>query len=74
MGTYMCDRLQRTGAGPRGKNDLCQLLMFCSKAKDIRNRAFTHRKEAMDEIREMDEYAFRKDPERYKGPYKPLPM
>ena len=35
---------------------------------------FTHRKEAMDEIREMDEYAFRKDPERYKGPYKPLPI
>ena len=38
-----------------------------SKAKDIRDRAFTHLKEAMDEIRETGKYAFRKDPERYKG-------
>lgn len=38
-----------------------------SKAKDIRDRAFTHLKEAMDEIRDTGKYAFRKDPERYKG-------
>ncbi|SHJ09499.1 hypothetical protein [Aquimarina spongiae] len=38
-----------------------------SKAKNIRDRAFTHLKEAMDEIRDTGKYAFRKDPERYKG-------
>ncbi len=38
-----------------------------SKAKDIRDRAFTHLKEAMDEIKDTGKYAFRKDPERYKG-------
>ncbi|WP_271784733.1 hypothetical protein [Aquimarina algiphila] len=38
-----------------------------SKAKDIRDRAFTHLKEAVDEIRDTGKYVFRKDPERYKG-------
>ena len=38
-----------------------------SKAKDLRDRAFTHLKEAIDEIRDTGKYAFRKDPERYKG-------
>ncbi len=38
-----------------------------SKAKEIRDRAFTHLKEAMDEIKDTGKYAFRKDPERYKG-------
>ncbi len=38
-----------------------------SKAKEIRDRAFTHLKEAIDEIRDTGKYAFRKDPERYKG-------
>ncbi|WP_109437140.1 hypothetical protein [Aquimarina sp. AU119] len=38
-----------------------------SKAKDVRDRAFTHLKEALDEIRDTGKYAFRKDPERYKG-------
>jgi hypothetical protein len=34
-----------------------------SKAKEIRDRAYTHLKEAMDELRETDKYAFRKGPE-----------
>ncbi|WP_074405805.1 hypothetical protein [Aquimarina megaterium] len=38
-----------------------------SKAKEIRDRAYTHLKEAIDELRETGKYAFRKDPERYKG-------
>ncbi|GAA4271194.1 hypothetical protein GCM10022258_04870 [Aquimarina gracilis] len=38
-----------------------------SKAKEIRDRAFTHLKEAMDEIRDTDKYTFRKDPKCYKG-------
>ncbi|WP_108807864.1 hypothetical protein [Aquimarina spinulae] len=38
-----------------------------SKAKEIRDRAFTHLKEAVDEVRDTGKYAFRKDPERYKG-------
>ncbi len=38
-----------------------------TKAKNMRDRAFTHLKEAMDEIRDTGKYVFRKDPERYKG-------
>ncbi|WP_128755287.1 hypothetical protein [Aquimarina sediminis] len=38
-----------------------------SKAKNIRDRAYTHLKEAIDEVRDTGKYAFRKDPERYKG-------
>ncbi|WP_438422224.1 hypothetical protein [Aquimarina macrocephali] len=38
-----------------------------SKAKESRDRAFTHLKEAVDEVRDTGKYAFRKDPERYKG-------
>ncbi|WP_378184160.1 hypothetical protein [Aquimarina sp. SS2-1] len=38
-----------------------------TKAKDMRDRAFTHLKEAMDEIRATGKYVFRKDTERYKG-------
>ncbi|WP_025665358.1 hypothetical protein [Aquimarina megaterium] len=38
-----------------------------SKAKEIRDRAYTHLKEAIDELRATGKYAFRKDPERYKG-------
>ncbi len=38
-----------------------------SKAKDIRDRAYIHLKEAMDEVRDTGKYAFRKDPERFKG-------
>lgn len=38
-----------------------------SKAKDIRDRAYTHLKEAVDEVRNTGKYVFRKDPERYKG-------
>ncbi len=38
-----------------------------SKAKEIRDRAYTHLKEAMDEVRDTGKYAFRKDPERFKG-------
>ncbi|MBP2833496.1 hypothetical protein J8281_14975 [Aquimarina sp. U1-2] len=38
-----------------------------SQAKDIRDRALTHLNEAIDEIRDTGKYAFRKDPERYKG-------
>ncbi len=38
-----------------------------SKAKEMRDRAFTHLKEAINEIRDTGKYAFRKDPERYKG-------
>ncbi len=38
-----------------------------SKAKEVRDRAFTHLKEAIDEIRDTGKYAFRKDPERFKG-------
>ncbi|MEW7277471.1 hypothetical protein ABW636_02615 [Aquimarina sp. 2201CG1-2-11] len=38
-----------------------------SKAKEMRDRAYTHLKEAMNEIRETGKYAFRKNPERYKG-------
>ncbi|WP_109438597.1 hypothetical protein [Aquimarina sp. AU119] len=37
------------------------------KAKDLRDRAFTHLKEAIDEIRDTGKYAFRKDPERCIG-------
>lgn len=38
-----------------------------SKAKEIRDRAYTHLKEAIDDLRDTGKYAFRKDPERYKG-------
>ena len=38
-----------------------------SKAKEMRDRAFTHLKEAMDEIRDTGKYVFRKNPERFKG-------
>ncbi len=38
-----------------------------SKAKDLRDRAFTHLKEALDEIRDTGKYVFRKDLERYIG-------
>ncbi|WP_106794491.1 hypothetical protein [Aquimarina sp. Aq78] len=38
-----------------------------SKAKEIRDRAYTYLKEAIDEVRDTGKYAFRKDPERYKG-------
>lgn len=38
-----------------------------SKAKETRDRAYTHLKEAMDEVMNTGKYAFRKDPERYKG-------
>ncbi len=38
-----------------------------SKAKEVRDRAFTHLKEAIDELRDTGKYAFRKNPERFKG-------
>ncbi len=38
-----------------------------SKAKAMRDRAYTYLKEAIDEVRDTGKYAFRKDPERYKG-------
>ncbi|WP_299248206.1 hypothetical protein [uncultured Aquimarina sp.] len=38
-----------------------------AKAKIMRDRAFTHLKEAMDEIRATGKYVFRKDAERYRG-------
>ncbi|WP_271782244.1 hypothetical protein [Aquimarina algiphila] len=38
-----------------------------SKAKELRDRAYIHLKEAIDEIRDTGKYAFRKNPERYKG-------
>ena len=38
-----------------------------SKAKEMRDRAFTHLKEVMDEIKDTGKYVFRKNPERYKG-------
>lgn len=38
-----------------------------SKAKDMRDRAYIHLKEAMNEIRDTGKYAFRKNPERFKG-------
>lgn len=38
-----------------------------TKAKDMRDRAYTHLKEAIDEIRDTGKYVFRKNPERYKG-------
>jgi len=38
-----------------------------SKAKEIRDRAYTHLKEAVDEVRDTGKYAFRKNPERFKG-------
>jgi hypothetical protein len=38
-----------------------------SMAKEIRDRAYTHLKKAIDELRETGKYVFRKNPERYKG-------
>ncbi|WP_108869383.1 hypothetical protein [Aquimarina aquimarini] len=38
-----------------------------SKAKDIRDKAYTHLKEAIDEIRDTGKHLFRKHPERYQG-------
>ena len=38
-----------------------------ASAKDIRDRAYTHLKEAVDELRDFGKYVFRKDPNRYKG-------
>ncbi len=38
-----------------------------SKAKDMRDRAYTQLKVAMNEIRDTGKYAFRKNPERFKG-------
>lgn len=38
-----------------------------SKAKVMRDKAFTHLKEATDEVREAGKYVFKKDPVRYRG-------
>ncbi|MAQ75616.1 MAG: hypothetical protein CL613_04705 [Aquimarina sp.] len=43
------------------------VLLENASAKDIRDRAFTHLKEAVDEVRDCGKYVFRKDPNRYKG-------
>ncbi|WP_378174920.1 hypothetical protein [Aquimarina sp. SS2-1] len=58
----------------RKSNDFADLLaevngsrLDNSKAREMRDRAYTHLKEAMDEIRETGKYVFRKNPERYKG-------
>lgn len=55
-------------------NELAELLAKAngsrldnSKAKEMRDRAYTHLKEAMNEIRDTGKYAFRKNPERFKG-------
>ncbi len=38
-----------------------------SVAKSLRDKAFTHLKEAVDEIRAAGKYVFKNDPERFKG-------
>ena len=43
------------------------VLLENASAKDMRDRAFTHLKEAVDEVRDCGKYVFRKDPNRYKG-------
>ncbi|GAA4278575.1 hypothetical protein [Aquimarina mytili] len=66
--------LTRLDLAAQQSDDLAELLAKAngatldnSKAKDIRDRAYTHLKEAIDEIRETGKYVFRKNPERYKG-------
>ncbi|WP_062057557.1 hypothetical protein [Aquimarina longa] len=55
-------------------NDIAKLLAEAngatqenSKAKVLRDKAFSHLKEAVDEVRMAGKYVFRKNPERYKG-------
>ena len=43
------------------------VLLENASAKDMRDRAYTHLKEAVDEVRDCGKYVFRKDPNRYKG-------
>ncbi|MEW7289949.1 hypothetical protein [Aquimarina sp. 2304DJ70-9] len=38
-----------------------------SKAKELRDRAYIHLKEVIDEVKDTGKYVFRKNPERYKG-------
>ncbi|WP_378185857.1 hypothetical protein ACE939_12170 [Aquimarina sp. W85] len=42
-------------------------VMDNSEAKMMRDKTYTHMKEAVDEIRQSGKYAFRKQPERYQG-------
>ncbi|MCK8521278.1 hypothetical protein M0D21_06860 [Aquimarina sp. D1M17] len=38
-----------------------------SVSKSLRDKAFTHLKEAVDEVRAAGKYAFKADPDRFKG-------
>ncbi|WP_299311408.1 hypothetical protein [uncultured Aquimarina sp.] len=73
LATISFDLVQLDEAASRS-NELADLLAEAngsrlddSKARDMRDRAYTHLKEAMDEIRDTGKYVFRKTPERYKG-------
>ncbi len=66
--------LTRLDLAAQMSNDLAELLakangatMDNSKAKELRDRAYTHLKEAITEIKNTGKYVFRKNPERYKG-------
>ncbi len=55
-------------------NDMAELLAKAngatqenSLAKEIRDKAFTHLKEAVDEVRDAGKYVFKNNPERFKG-------
>ena len=41
--------------------------MESSKAKETRDKAYTHLKETVDEVRDFGKYVFRKEPQRYQG-------
>ncbi|GAA4276543.1 hypothetical protein [Aquimarina mytili] len=66
--------LTRLDRAEQQSNELADLLAKAngatldnSKAKELRDRAYIHLKEAIDEIKETGKYVFRKDPERFKG-------
>ncbi|MEW7290636.1 hypothetical protein [Aquimarina sp. 2304DJ70-9] len=67
-------KLAKLDIAAQVSNDMAELLAKAngatlenSLAKEIRDKAFTHLKEAVDEIRDAGKYVFKNTPERFKG-------
>ncbi|MBL0682695.1 hypothetical protein [Aquimarina mytili] len=67
-------KLAKLDVAAKFSNDMAELLAKAngatlenSMAKEIRDKAFTHLKEAVDEVRDAGKYVFKNNPERFKG-------
>ncbi len=67
-------KIEKLDQAAKYSNDMAELLAKAngaiqenSAAKFIRDKAFTHLKEAIDEVRAAGKYVFKNNPERFKG-------